>query len=57
VRKNGETKEVVAGAIKDNKDLRAMLGELDALPKNDETFLANPAQRRKKRHLEAVNSI
>ena len=38
-RKNAETKELVAGAIKDNKELRARLAELDALPKNDEAFL------------------
>jgi iron-sulfur cluster repair protein YtfE (RIC family) len=38
LRKNAETKELVADAIRDNKELRAMLAELEALPKNDETF-------------------
>ncbi len=40
LRKQAETKELVTTAIRDNKDLRAKLGELDALPKNDDTFLA-----------------
>jgi len=40
LRKQPETKELVTTAVRDNKDLRAQLGELDALPKNDETFLA-----------------
>jgi len=39
LRRHAETKELVAGAIKDNKELRANLAELDALPKNDEAFL------------------
>jgi len=39
LRMNGETKELIAGAIKDNKELRAQLSELEALPKNDESFL------------------
>src|SRR3954465_11145045 len=34
--KQAETKDLVAAAIRDNKDLRGKLGELDALPKNDE---------------------
>jgi iron-sulfur cluster repair protein YtfE (RIC family) len=38
LRRNAETKEVVVEAIKDNKELRAKLAELEALPKNDETF-------------------
>jgi Hemerythrin HHE cation binding domain len=38
LRRNAETKELVADAIKDNKDLRAKLAELEALPKNDEAF-------------------
>ena len=38
LRRNPETKELVADAIKDNKELRAKLAELEALPKNDETF-------------------
>src|SRR3954451_22117776 len=40
LRKQAETKDLVIAAIRDNKDLRAKLGELDALPKNDESFLA-----------------
>ena len=39
LRRNPETKGLVAEAIKDNKELRAKLDELDALPKNDEAFL------------------
>ena len=31
LRKQAETKELVAAAIRDNKDLRAKIGELDAL--------------------------
>ncbi|MBV1796478.1 DUF2382 domain-containing protein [Siccirubricoccus sp. G192] len=38
LRRNAETKELVADAIRDNKELRTKLGELDALPKNDESF-------------------
>ncbi|WP_428484162.1 hemerythrin domain-containing protein [Rhodopila sp.] len=38
LRRNPETKELVTDAIKDNKALRTKLAELDALPKNDETF-------------------
>jgi uncharacterized phage infection (PIP) family protein YhgE len=38
LRRNAETKGLVADAIKDNKELLAKLVELDALPKNDETF-------------------
>ena len=38
LRRNAETKELVAEAIKDNKELRAKLAELEALPKNDEAF-------------------
>jgi iron-sulfur cluster repair protein YtfE (RIC family) len=38
LRRNAETKGLVAEAIKDNKELRAKLVELDALPKDDETF-------------------
>src|SRR3982074_3258562 len=36
LKRNAETKELVADAIKDNKELRAKLAELEALPKNDE---------------------
>src|SRR5215213_8600408 len=38
LRRNAETKALVTDAIKDNKELRAKLAELDALPKNDEAF-------------------
>jgi uncharacterized protein (TIGR02271 family) len=38
LRKNPETKELVAEAVRDNKELRAKLGELDAMPKNDPAF-------------------
>ncbi|MGK7869443.1 DUF2382 domain-containing protein [Falsiroseomonas sp. E2-1-a20] len=38
LRKNSETKELVADAIRDNKELRAKLSELDAMPKNDPAF-------------------
>jgi hypothetical protein len=38
LRRNPETKELVADAIKDNKELRAKLAELEALPKSDEAF-------------------
>ena len=36
LRRNAETKEIVTEAIKDNKELRAKLAELEALPKNDD---------------------
>jgi iron-sulfur cluster repair protein YtfE (RIC family) len=38
LRRNAETKGLVADAIKDNRELRAKLAELEALPKNDEGF-------------------
>ena len=38
LRRNAETKGLVPDAIKDNRELRAKLAELDALPKNDEAF-------------------
>jgi iron-sulfur cluster repair protein YtfE (RIC family) len=38
LRRNAETKGLVADAIKDNKELRAKLAELDGLPKNNEAF-------------------
>src|SRR4051795_13764257 len=47
LRRQPETKELVATAIRDNKDLRTMLGELDALPKNDEAFLPKLAELQK----------
>ena len=47
LRKHAETKELVASAIRDNKELRGALAELDVLPKNDETFLAKLAELRR----------
>jgi iron-sulfur cluster repair protein YtfE (RIC family) len=47
LRKHAETKELVAGAIRDNKELRTALAELGQLPKNDESFLARLAELRK----------
>jgi stress response protein YsnF/hemerythrin-like domain-containing protein len=38
LRRNAETKDLVADAVRDNRELRAKLAELEALPKNDETF-------------------
>jgi stress response protein YsnF len=38
LRKNAETRDLVADAIRDNKELRAKLTELEALPKNDPAF-------------------
>jgi hypothetical protein len=38
LRRNAETKALVSGAVRDNKALRTKLAELEALPKNDETF-------------------
>jgi iron-sulfur cluster repair protein YtfE (RIC family) len=39
LRKNSETKGLVAEAITDNKNLRARLTDLDGLPKNGEAFI------------------
>jgi uncharacterized protein (TIGR02271 family) len=39
LRKHAETRELVANAIKDNKEVRARLEALENLPKNHETFL------------------
>ena len=47
LRKHAETKELVSAAVKDNRELRAQLAELDALPKNDETFLGKVSDLRK----------
>lgn len=47
LRKHAETKDLVADALKDNKELRAGIAELDALPKTDETFLPKLAELRK----------
>src|ERR671933_632795 len=38
LRRNAETKGLVAEAAKDNKELRAALAELEALPKGDPAF-------------------
>jgi stress response protein YsnF len=38
LRRNAETKGLVADAVKDNRELRAKLAELDTLPKTDEAF-------------------
>src|SRR4051794_19045743 len=47
LRKEAGAKELVATAIRDVKDLRAMLSELDTLPKNDEAFLPKLAELQK----------
>ncbi len=47
LRKHADTKELVVAAIRDNKELRGAVAELDALPKNDETFLAKLVDLRK----------
>jgi hypothetical protein len=47
LRKNKKTKNLVPDAIRDNKELRATLSELDALPKDDEAFLEKLAELRK----------
>jgi stress response protein YsnF len=38
LRKSAETKELVADAVRENKEMRAKLAELETLPKNDEAF-------------------
>lgn len=47
LRRQAETKGLVAGAIRDNKDLRAKIAELEAMPKNDESFLSKVAELQK----------
>ena len=47
LRKQPDAKELVTAAIRDNKELRAKLGELNALPKNDESFLGKLAELQK----------
>lgn len=47
LRKNAETKDLVAEAIRDNKELRVKLDELDAMPKNDQAFSAKVAELQK----------
>jgi uncharacterized protein (TIGR02271 family) len=39
LKKNAETKDLVVQAIKDNKELRTKLAEVESLPKNQESFL------------------
>jgi uncharacterized protein (TIGR02271 family) len=47
LRKQPDTKELVTAAIRDNRELRAKLAELEVLPKNDETFLGKLAELQK----------
>jgi uncharacterized protein (TIGR02271 family) len=47
LRRQPETKELVATAIRDNKDLRTMLNDVDTLAKNDEAFLPKLADLQK----------
>lgn len=47
LRKHAETRELVAAAVKDNKELRALLVELNAQPKNEEGFLPKLSELRK----------
>lgn len=47
LRKNAETKELVVEAIRDNKELRAKLTELDAMAKNDPAFAEQLAELQK----------
>jgi hemerythrin-like domain-containing protein len=47
LRRNPETKDLVADAIRDNKELRAKLAELDGLPKSDSAFAERVAELQK----------
>jgi len=47
LKKHAETRDLVGSAIRDNKELRARLDELERLPKNHETFLEKLADLRK----------
>lgn len=47
LKKHADTKELVAAATSGIKEVREKLAELDALPKNHETFLANVVELRK----------
>jgi uncharacterized protein (TIGR02271 family) len=38
LRRNAETRHLVADAVRDNRELRARLAELEALPKGDDAF-------------------
>lgn len=47
LRKHKETKDLVADAINDNRQVRALLAELDRMPKNEEGFASKVAELRK----------
>jgi Mor family transcriptional regulator len=47
LRKHGETRDLVKAALDDNKKMRALLAELDAMPKEREDFLGKLAELRK----------
>jgi stress response protein YsnF/hemerythrin-like domain-containing protein len=47
LRKNAETKDLVVEAIRDNKELRANLTELEGMPKNDQAFIEKLAELQK----------
>lgn len=47
LRKNAETKDLVVEAIRDNKELRAKLSELEGMPKNDQAFIEKLAELQK----------
>src|SRR4051794_24588942 len=48
LRKQPQTKDLVASALNDNRELRKKLEEVDGIPKNDENFLLELAELRKK---------
>src|SRR3954454_16920139 len=47
LRRQADTKDLVAAPLRDSKDLRTMLSELDTLPKNDPAFLPKIAEMQK----------
>ncbi|MXP65974.1 DUF2382 domain-containing protein [Roseomonas sp. M0104] len=47
LRRNPETKDLVADAMRDNKELRAKLADLEAMPKNDQAFSEKVAELQK----------
>lgn len=47
LRKHKETKDLVRAAVNDNKQARALLAELEGMPKDGEEFLAKLAELRK----------
>ncbi|HSK40894.1 MAG TPA: hemerythrin domain-containing protein [Arenibaculum sp.] len=47
LRKHKETKDLVSGAIDDNKQVRKLLAELEQMPKNDEGFAGKVAELKK----------